>query len=303
MKRSIKATHGFTLIELLVVITIIGVLIALLLPAVQMAREAARRVTCQNNMKQIALACLNYHNSHDVFPPANLNGATWAPRIFPYLEEQILNLHYNFSVPGSHAKNRPVVRVFVPPFHCPSTPVRAGRLDGGKFSTTDYAPVTWVNQTLVKMKLIDKANDYNGVLGSPTARIVDIKDGTSNTLVFAEDAGRPFFYTFLGKGPKNNRPGGGNLPVQNGRVRGAGWADKSNSIPCHGFTKNGLRAPGPCAINCTNNNEAFSFHLNGVYVTFADGGVRFLNENMPIRVYAQFITRYGAEQIDGTWID
>lgn len=307
MKKFSKANRAFTIIELLVVIAIIGVLIALLLPAVQMAREAARRVKCQNNMKQIALACLNYHNSHNYFPPSKMAGHSWAPRIFPYMEEQVLNLHYNFNFPGSHAKNRRVVRVFVPPLHCPSTPVPANRLDshkGTQYSTTDYAPVAWVNRTLAKMKLIDKARSYAGVMNfADAARIVDIRDGTSHTLVFCEDAGRPEFYTFYGKGPRNNRPGGGNNNVSNGRVTGAGWGSHSNSIPLHGFTKNGLRAPGPCAINCTNNNEAFSFHINGAYATFADGGVRFLSQNMPIRVYAQLVTRWGKEKIDDTWID
>ncbi len=111
----------------------------------------------------------------------------------------------------------------------------------------------------------------------------------------AEDVGRPQFWTSNGSGPQNNRPGGGNLSVRNGRVRGAGWADPRNPIPLHTFRQDGLRVPGPCPINCTNNNEAFSFHPGGVNAVFADGGVRFLNERIGILTYAAMITRAGGE--------
>lgn len=295
--------RAFTLVELLVVIAIIGILVALLLPAVQAAREAARKVSCRNNMKQMALALLNYHDTQKAFPPTNLVGHTWAPRIFPFMEQQQLRDDYDFDVTWVHPNNTRAIATYVPTFHCASTagdPTRldiAGRL---RMSTTDYAPVTWVNSTLARMRLIDDSGNFQGVMGArQSARLRDIKDGTSTTLIFAEDAGRPAFWITAGLGPRNNRPGGGNLAVRNGRVRGAGWADTSNSIPCHGFRRDGLRAPGPCPFNCTNNNEGWSFHPSGMFVNFADGGVRFLSKAMPIRVYARLITREGAETIDG----
>ena len=83
------------------------------------------------------------------------------------------------------------------------------------------------------------------------------------------------------------------------RLRGAGWADPAIAIPLHRFAHDGLSCPGPCGINCTNNNEAFSFHPGGVSAAFADGGVRFLSENLRIETYAALITRAGNEPIAG----
>ena len=83
--------------------------------------------------------------------------------------------------------------------------------------------------------------------------------------------------------------------MTNGRVRGASWADRRNAIPLHGFTRDGLKAPGPCAINCTNNNEAFSFHPGVCSIVFADGHVKAVSEEMEIQIYASLITRAGEE--------
>src|SRR5688500_207828 len=108
-----RAKAGFTLVELLVVIAIIGILVALLLPAVQAAREAARRMSCGNNLKQIALSLQNYHDTYKVFPPggvgsnnlANPNYATWSIFILPFMEQQNLHSRYDFNVPNEHANN------------------------------------------------------------------------------------------------------------------------------------------------------------------------------------------------------
>src|SRR5262245_37939388 len=124
--------RGFTLVELLVVIAIIGVLVSLLLPAVQSAREAARRLQCQNNFKQLALALLNYHDSRRIFPPgvqfplntANINTspntrANWAVLSLPYLEEQNTFDQFDFSVPTTHANNRTARGTSLSVFRCP----------------------------------------------------------------------------------------------------------------------------------------------------------------------------------------
>src|SRR5688572_10057430 len=97
--RRFKRRSGFTLVELLVVIAIIGVLVALLLPAVQAAREAARRAQCNNQMKQLALACHNFHDTFNSVPPVDIsdNFATWAVFILPYIEQPALYSEWNIK--------------------------------------------------------------------------------------------------------------------------------------------------------------------------------------------------------------
>lgn len=299
--KSVSKRKAFTLVELLVVIAIIALLVALLLPAVQSARESARRTLCISNIRQIGFASINYQDVNGEYPRSGVNDPphNWAPYLFPFVEEQNVQDIYNFEVPWNHRRNRVAIRTHVGIFGCPSSPGGGARLDtvGNNIvaSTVDYGPVTAYSNNLVRAGFVDAVPDRRGVINPNRTTIKQVTDGTSKTLMFAEDGGRPQFWTRKGVGPANNTPGGGNLPVRNGRVRGAAWADRSNGIPLHGFSPDGLRAPGPCPINCTNNNEAFSFHTGGVSIVFADGHVKFVSDTMTIRVYAALITKAGEE--------
>ena len=122
---------AFTLVELLVVIAIIGILIALLLPAVQAAREAARRMQCTNKLKQMGLALHNYHDTHRALPfgsggrigtPHYAIAGTWPAMILPFIEQTPLYDRFNFKVPMDHADNSEVVQALVAEFICPSDP-------------------------------------------------------------------------------------------------------------------------------------------------------------------------------------
>lgn len=119
--------RGFTLIELLVVIGIIAVLIALLLPAVQQAREAARRMGCRNNLKQLGLALHNYESTYQVFPPSRINLSsptyqiTWQVMVLPYFDQVTLYNQYNCDLNWYHVDNDKTTTAKLPIFICPST--------------------------------------------------------------------------------------------------------------------------------------------------------------------------------------
>jgi hypothetical protein len=260
-----------------------------------------------NNLKQIGLALHNYHDTLRRFPPSTTSWPrrhTWVPFIFPFIEQENLHDEYCWDADWDDPANQPAINRHVAFLHCASTPGGPERLDrigqDRTASTSDYAPTTGVSSLLVQVGFVPATSDLRGALRrNEPPRMADIRDGTSQTLMIVEDAGRPEFWTSQGIGPDENEPNNGNYSVHDGRVRGAGWADPACQIPLHGFSYDGLSGPGPCAINCTNNNEAFSFHPNGADAVFADGGVRFLQETMDIATYAAMITRAGREVIDG----
>lgn len=305
MLRERSSAQAFTLVEILVVIAIIGILVALLMPAVQMARETARRAQCQNQLKQVGLAIQAYHATARVFPeaaapPPHRRG--WVPSLLPYLDQPALDNAYDRSAAWDDPVNQQVVNQPLAVLLCPSCP-EAGRLDRIDSKTTaavcDYSPPSRVAQIVVDAGYAAPMKDPRGMIttGKPI-RDVNVEDGLSNTLALVEAAGRPVFFTRFTPTPTENTPGGGNPDVRNGRVLGAGWADDLNQVPLHGFTYDGLAAGGPCPINCTNNSEAFAFHPGGMNTVFGDGSTRFLAEAIAISVYASLVTSCGKEILD-----
>jgi prepilin-type N-terminal cleavage/methylation domain-containing protein/prepilin-type processing-associated H-X9-DG protein len=296
-----KTRGGFTLVEILVVIAIIALLIGLLLPAVQKVREAGNRMKCSNNLKQLGLALHSYHDTHGKFPPGQVMGPLpeagvslavdhgWGPFILPFIERQDLADRYHWDVHVSDPPNQDAVTAQLPIFQCPSAePNRfftkgPSSAYGGKNACGDYAPTWYVDSILAGEGLIDRPG--NGVLQpNHMTRLSEITDGTSQTILLTEDAGRPRLW-------RVGRPG----PDQT--VQGGPWAALNSGIILQGSTADGSQRPGPCAINCTNERQVYSFHAGGANAVFADGSVHFLKASMSIRTLAALVTRAGGEVV------
>src|SRR5690606_13907003 len=173
MKRFVA--RGFTLVELLVVIAIIGILIALLLPAVQAARESSRRTQCANNLKQIGLGLQNYHDVYTHLPPGGVNDGSisqahkklgitvvnvnhaWSVFLLPYIEQAGLWEQYDLSQTWTHANNKTVREAFLATFICPSTPEQR-RTGGSGSADGDYGLNNQINPALYPLGLLDESS-------------------------------------------------------------------------------------------------------------------------------------------------
>ena len=297
-----RSRQAFTLIELLVVIAIIGVLIGLLIPAVQKVREAANRIKCANNLKQIGLALHHYHDSYRRFPPGTVVGPlpelgimTDAKHgnmqfLLPFLEQEALSRSYNWSVSWYDPENQLVVATQLKVGQCPSAePNRV--VDNnpdfpGIFACSDYAGFQGVPQALVDAGYVTPPARPDSILMvNAMCGITDVTDGTSQTILYAEDAGRPQLW-------HRGQQVGGTLFGVGGpwASRNLIWGPRSEEDP----------PPWPCAINCTNDREVYSFHPGGATAVFADGSVHFLQAGIDIRVLAALVTRAGGEVVSAS---
>jgi prepilin-type N-terminal cleavage/methylation domain-containing protein/prepilin-type processing-associated H-X9-DG protein len=309
--------RGFTLIEILVVIAVLAVLVGLLLPAVQKVREAANRMSCSNNLKQLGLACHNYHDEQGSLPPGAVGPLTpsfpqylqlkhhaLGTYLLPHLEQPALVVRYRWDVSWFEPPNQPVVNAQLRTWQCPSA--RGNRVQDGSLLTVtppppdqfngtagcgDYAGMGVVDAGLVRAGVIaplggptDERGHYEGVFPINGARrLTDIPDGTANTILMAECAGRPQLWQ-------------GRREVPSVWLSGGPWASR-NLLWCRGASVDGTRFFESCAVNCTNDREVYGFHPTGANVAFADGSVHFLKASIDIRVFARLVTRAGGEVV------
>jgi prepilin-type N-terminal cleavage/methylation domain-containing protein/prepilin-type processing-associated H-X9-DG protein len=320
-----RARPAFTLVELLVVIAIIGILIALLLPAVQAARESARRTQCLNNMKQLGLALHGFIDIKKATPPMFTRDGTYygysevgyetkakyddslpvqtshnfIAFLLPYMEQSNLYNIYHFDRHYSDPLNKPAYTTQIPFLLCPTAPSPDARPSFASDPWADYPSdyaihfrfePGWRTHFINGRIISDRGPylwfaPYKQNEDSPIARITD---GLSNTILVVECAGRPGLYDVTGNHGDNTSP-----------VDGAGWTELGAWFDtgqwCDGKTLNNT---GNQVFNCTNNNEIWSFHNGGGNFLMGDGRVEFLSASMDVDTFVSLTTGYAGDIID-----
>ncbi len=329
--------RGFTLIELLVVIAIIGILVGLLLPAVQAVREAARRTQCANNLKQLGIALHNYEGAVKTFPasrtqhpgpppvntapppsgrtnaPSSQKGAfqSWSTLILPYIEQTNVADLFDYKQAWFSVANAPAVSTQQVLFLCPSAPGDQrtdpywiiGAAAGDYGSLNEVRSNIYLNEMSPPINPAPPQPARNGLLERyKNTKVRDVTDGLSNTIMLAEAAGQPEAWTARGRmnATMFGSYTGDKVVLFNGQyvvTDGTGWADPDCGFSVDGASQNGLIHQGPRLINAINASEIYAFHPAGANFLFGDGAVRFIPETVDNRPFVFQITKQGNEVV------
>ncbi len=296
-KRPLNSRSGFTLVELLVVIAIIGILIGMLLPAVQQVREAARRIQCANNVRQLSLAVLNYESAHMNFPAgwtavgedastgdAFFPGWAWSAELLPFIEQQNVSNLIDFEVPLTDAVNEPVQTAVIETFLCPSDPdptildfgvaLTSGPVGGGSSLRnplqTDGLNLARSNYSGVFGNLDFEEDPFRGngtFFGNSGISFQQIRDGSSNTIIIGERRNDLGAITWLGLVQGIDEP----------FARIVGATDHSPNDREDGF------------------EDFRSYHPGGINVALGDGSTQFINDSISEPIFQALGSRAGGE--------
>ena len=323
-----RLLQGFTLVELLVVITIIGILIALLLPAVQAAREAARRVQCANQFRQVGIALHNYHNARECFPPGEVEwadrsqdcgphptkpnwyyGFGWGTHMLPYIEQQAVydlfdfsNFAWYYKYQAGGGPNGKVCRTKVPVFLCPSDPQQGECL--------------WISSADT---LASVAAETGGIRQSNMAGVVDSQHAwcyiTSSGAKVVKQLGlsgkipmadgimgnlEPCRLRDISDGTSHTLLIGEVTGGGPGTHKGFGWAHLGVTDSSGGINGPGTAPGGSYSGGGSYFSGFSSYHPGGCHFTMGDGSVQFISQNISQHVLTALTTRAGGEVVSGT---
>lgn len=315
--------EAFTLVELLVVIAMIGILIALLLPAVQVARESARRSSCTNNLKQLGLAFHHYHDTLKVFPPSYViqpggggrngtpdsitrdagPGYAWGTLLLPFMEQHPLHASIDFTRPCWDPANGNAAKTELAGFLCPSSSENSRKLivESNVLSVSiQFGRSCYVANVGQEEPWIYTVDSYDGIADGPIYRnsqttMASITDGTSNTVFLGEQHPILSDKTWYGVVP-------GSLVHPQPRFafspsEPAGVLVNVHSGPCSAVSPPAIHAPNsPVCAPC----QMYAEHPGGCNIVLGDGSTRFVSEMINQNTWAALSSRAKGEVV-GSW--
>ena len=305
MIRERRLREALTLVEMLVAIGVVGLLVAVSVPAVQSARESARKLHCANNLKQLALGVHGFEAREGYLPPAftdidatnlDLRKHNLVAYLLPDIDEPGLADRYSYEFhwfealrPTPETSNHTLTQQRIELALCPSAQV------GDQLPVSDYSVCLWFNagpnsarDRLVAAGRLSPRPDWSSILSPFThsnhefVRIYRgmVTDGMSNSMMLFEDGGRPDYYV-----SGRQIAGSGRVPLS-----GALWADADAPFAIHNLC-------GDSMINCNNDNEIYAFHQEGANTAFGDGAVRFISAAIDPEAFASQFTRSGGDTL------
>jgi prepilin-type N-terminal cleavage/methylation domain-containing protein len=309
--RGRRVYRGFTLIELLVVIAIIGILVALLLPAVQAAREAGRRTVCSNNIKQVALALHGYHQTRNRLPNGAPNwdgpGGTWCAMVLPFMEQEALFNTFNFAAPSNDSSNQKAVTTPVSTFICPSDPASSTPIMtrfSGVGADTNATPShgLWYAGSMGPGSDSSISESWGSCVFCPVSppgptnyccqglNFGQAAPGTCMPGMFSRYFGCPVGFDFVRDGLSNTLLLGETLPALSGLLSAFNFTHCiiGTNIPINNMND-------PSSQDWLRIDGFKSYHPGGAMFAVADGSVRFISETIDYQLFNGLGTKSGGE--------